>query len=245
MLRKCHLNTCSVGIATQDPVLRQRFNGTPEQVVTFFLFVAEEVRRLMAGLGFRRFQEMVGRADRLRPRAGSRRHWKAARLDIAAMLAAPAAERPSCPGGGQRVPLDQHIDHELIRFAQDAIDGGPPVEMELPVRNTDRAVGAMLSGEVARQHGSRGLPDDTIRVRLTGSAGQSFGAFLAAGVTLELEGEANDYVGKGLSGGRVMVRPPAEASFAPEENVIVSGSRCGTAARAPSSRGSATTAANT
>ena len=223
MLRKCHLNTCSVGIATQDPALRQRFTGTPEQVVTFFMLVAEEVRRLMARLGFRRFQDMIGRADRLRPRAAGR-HWKAERLDLSPLLVVGDGPR-SCPGDGQRIALDQHIGHELLRQAQDAIDGGPQVEIELPVRNTDRAAGAMLSGEVARQHGSRGLPDDTIRVRLTGSAGQSFGAFLAAGVTIELEGDANDYAGKGLSGGRLIVRPPREAPFAPEESVIV-GNTC-------------------
>jgi len=225
MLRKCHLNTCSVGIATQDPALRARFTGQPEQVVAFFLFVAEEVRRLMARLGFRRFEDMVGRVDRLRPRAGAARHWKAARLDLSPLLAAPDGEVRSCPGDGQRVALDQHIDHELVRRAEEAIDGGPPVDIELPVRNIDRSVGALLSGEVARQHGSHGLPDDTIRVRLTGSAGQGFGAFLAAGITLELEGEANDCVGKGLSGGRVIVRPSREATFAPEENVIV-GNTC-------------------
>ncbi|HWM86071.1 MAG TPA: glutamate synthase-related protein, partial [Kofleriaceae bacterium] len=224
MLRKCHLNTCSVGIATQDPELRRRFTGQPEQVVAFFLLVADEVRRLMARLGFRRFQDMVGRADRLQPRAGTR-HWKAERLDLAPLLTHGREPHRSCAGDGQRTSLDQHIDRELVRLAQDAIDGGPPVEVELPVRNVDRAVGALLSGEVARQHGSRGLPDDTIRVRLTGSAGQSLGAFLAAGVTLELEGEANDYAGKGLSGGRLIVRPAREATFAPEENVIV-GNTC-------------------
>jgi glutamate synthase (NADPH) large chain len=225
MLRKCHLNTCSVGIATQDPLLRERFTGKPEQVVAFFLLVVDEVRRLMARLGFRRFQDMVGRVDLLRPSLDARRHWKAERLDLAPLLWAPESASLSCPGGGQRVAVDQHIDAELLRRAQDAIDGGPPVEIELPVRNTDRAVGARLSGEVARQHGSRGLPDDTIRVRMSGSAGQSLGAFLAAGVTLELDGEANDYAGKGLSGGRLIVRPPREATFAPEENVIV-GNTC-------------------
>jgi glutamate synthase (NADPH/NADH) large chain len=224
MLRKCHLNTCSVGIATQDPVLRERFTGTPEQVVAFFMLVTEEVRRLMARLGFRRFDDMVGRVDLLRRREAG--HWKAARLDLSPLLAASPVPGPrACSDDGQRVSVEHHIGHELVRRTQDAIDGGPAVEVALPVRNTDRAVGAFLSGEVARQHGSRGLPDDTIRVRLTGSAGQSFGAFLAAGVTLDLEGEANDYVGKGLSGGRLIVRPPSGATFAPEHNVIV-GNTC-------------------
>jgi glutamate synthase (NADPH/NADH) large chain len=220
MLRKCHLNTCSVGIATQDPVLRERFTGTPEQVVAFFMLVTEGVRELMARLGFRRFDDMVGRVERLKRRPAP--HWKAERLDLAPLLAAPRIDGArACVGDGQRVSVDRHIGHELVRRAQDTIDGGPPCAIELPVRNTDRAVGAMLSGEVARQHGSRGLPEDSIRVTLTGSAGQSFGSFLTAGVSLELEGEANDYVGKGLSGGRLVVRPPREATFAPEHNVIV------------------------
>ena len=220
MLRKCHLNTCSVGIATQDPALRERFTGKPEQVVAFFMLVTEGVRELMARLGFRRFDDMVGRVERLRRRPAP--HWKAERLDLAPLLAAPRVDGArACATDGQRVDVEHHIGHELVRRAQDTIDGGPPCAIELPVRNTDRAIGAMLSGEVARQHGSRGLPDDSIRVKLTGSAGQSFGAFVTTGVTLELEGEANDYVGKGLSGGRLVVRPPREATFAPEHNVIV------------------------
>ena len=175
----------------------------------------------LARLGFRRARTARG-ADRLRPRVAG--DTGSGALDLSPLLVVGDGPR-SCPGDGQRIALDQHIGHELLRQAQDAIDGGPQVEIELPVRNTDRAAGAMLSGEVARQHGSRGLPDDTIRVRLTGSAGQSFGAFLAAGVTLELEGDANDYAGKGLSGGRLIVRPPREAPFAPEESVIV-GNTC-------------------
>ncbi|HUS63285.1 MAG TPA: glutamate synthase large subunit [Kofleriaceae bacterium] len=225
MLRKCHLNTCSVGIATQDPELRARFTGKPEQVVAFFMLVAEEVRRTMARLGFRRFDEMVGRVDLLARRAQVP-HWKAALLDLGPLLAVPRGDGArACRGPGQRVSVESHLDREIVKRSQDTLDGGPGVEIELAVQSTDRAVGALLSGEVARQYGSRGLPDDSIHVFLRGSAGQSFGAFVAAGVTLELEGEANDFVGKGLSGGKLVVRPPRDAAYVPEHNVIV-GNTC-------------------
>ncbi len=222
MLRKCHLNTCSVGIATQDPELRKHFSGTPEGVVHFFFFVAEEVRRLLASLGARTLDEVVGRVDLLRPRTDLQ-HWKTRMLDLSALLAPPRAA-PGVPRlcvTVQRKDVSDHLDHELLRRTRTTLDGGPPTMVVLPVRNAHRAVGAMLSGEIAQRRGATGLHDDSIRVRLRGSAGQSLGAFLASGVTLELEGDANDYAGKGLSGGRIIVRPPAASRFAPEENVAV------------------------
>ncbi|MBS1153850.1 MAG: gltB1 [Myxococcaceae bacterium] len=222
MLRKCHLNTCSVGIATQDPKLREHFAGTPEQVVDFFLLVANALRGRMARLGFRRLEEMVGQVWVLkqRPQVG---HWKAKRLDLSALLAQPnaPAQTPRVCTQAQRKDVSDHLDHELIKRSAQALSGGLPVTIQLPVTNAHRAVGAMLSGEIARRFGSAGLAEDSIRVKLTGSAGQSFGAFLAKGVTLELDGETNDYAGKGLSGGRLVVRPPAGSKFVPEENVIV------------------------
>jgi glutamate synthase (NADPH/NADH) large chain len=222
MLRKCHLNTCSVGIATQDPELRRRFQGTPEGVVHFFLFVAEEVRQILARLGARSLEELVGRADLLRARPDLE-HWKARRLDLRPLLALPRAgpEQPRRCVEVQRKDVSDHFDHHLLHRAQGALQGRAPMMAVLPVRNAHRAVGAMLSGEIAREHGAAGLADDSIRVRLQGSAGQSFGAFLAPGVTLELEGDANDYVGKGMSGGRIIVHPPGGARFVPEENVII------------------------
>ena len=222
MLRKCHLTTCSVGIATQDPVLRERFQGTPEGVVHFFLFVAREVRELLAQLGARSLDEIIGRRDLLRRRQDVG-HWKARRLDLGPMLVTPRApvDAPRHCHQIQKKDVSDHLDRVLLQRARATLEGGPPSLIVLPVRNAHRAVGAMLSGEVARLRGAAGLPDDSIRVRLQGSAGQSFGAFLAAGITLELEGDANDYVGKGLSGGRVIVRPPAGTRFPPEENVII------------------------
>jgi glutamate synthase (NADPH/NADH) large chain len=222
MLRKCHLNTCSVGIATQDPVLRERFAGTPEGVVHFFLFVAREVRELLSRLGARSLDEIIGRRDLLARRQGVQ-HWKARRLDLGPMLVMPRApaDAPRHCLQTQKKDVSDHLDRVLLQRARPTLEGGPPSLIVVPVRNAHRAVGAMLSGEIARMRGAAGLPDDSIRVRLQGSAGQSFGAFLAAGVTLELEGDANDYVGKGLSGGRVIVRPPAGARFLPEENVII------------------------
>jgi glutamate synthase (NADPH/NADH) large chain len=222
MLRKCHLNTCSVGIATQDPTLRARFQGRPDDVVNFFFLVAEGVRRTMAQLGFRRFDEMVGRVDLLRRRAPVD-HWKAKKVDLSAILAVPqgAESRPRSCERFQYKNVSDHFDHELLKRAGAALEGKASSLAILPVTNAHRAVGAMLSGEIARRYGSTGLPDDSVRVRLTGSAGQSFGAFLARGVTLELEGDANDYVGKGLSGGRLILYPPAASKFAAAENVII------------------------
>lgn len=223
MMRKCHMNTCPVGIATQDPRLRAKFTGTPDHVMRFFFFLAEEVRALMAQLGFRTMDEMIGRVDLLQPREGID-HWKARHIDLSAVLHAPAV--PLRFGRRCLVAQDHgladSLDHQLISRSADAIRSGTPVNIHLPIRNVDRAVGAMLSGEIARQRGSAGLPDDTIRVLFTGSAGQSFGAFLARGVNLALEGDANDYVGKGLSGGKLIVYPP-ELSASPREEWTVVG----------------------
>ena len=219
MLRKCHLNTCSVGIATQDPELRKRFAGRPEDVVNFFMMIAEGVRRKMASLGIRRLDELVGRVDFLEARGGQS-HWKARCLDLSPLLARPAAGGPLRCASWQRKDISDHLDHVLLERAAQALNDQGTVAIDLPVTNTHRAVGAMLSGELARRHGSAGLNEDAIHVRLHGAAGQSFGAFLSKGVTLELWGQANDYVGKGLSGGRIIVKPPPGVRFTPEENVI-------------------------
>jgi glutamate synthase (NADPH/NADH) large chain len=221
MMRKCHLNTCPVGVATQDPVLRKRFTGTPEHVINYFFFVAEELREIMADLGFRTVNEMVGRVDKLDMKKAIA-HWKAKGVDLSRILYQPQPK----PGVAihncekQNHALDSAIDHELIAAAMPSIEHGQPVRLERTVRNVDRTVGAMLSGEVARRHGHAGLPEDTIAIRFTGTAGQSFGAFLSRGVSLELVGDSNDYVGKGLSGGRIVVRQP-KVSRDPTENIIV------------------------
>jgi glutamate synthase (NADPH/NADH) large chain len=222
MMRKCHLNTCPVGIATQDPVLRARFTGQPEHVINYFFFVAEEVRELMAQLGFRNFIEMIGRVDRL-DMIRAIEHWKAKGVDLSRLLHSvtpkPGVAIYNCEG--QNHHLDKSLDNELIAAAQAALDAREPVRIERDIRNVHRTVGAMLSGEVARRYGHGGLPQDTIWASFHGNAGQSFGAFLARGVTLELFGDANDYVGKGLSGGRLIVRQPAEARREPTENIII------------------------
>ena len=208
MMRKCHLNTCPVGIATQDPVLRAKFTGQPEHVINFFFFIAEQVRQIMAQLGFRKMDDMVGRVDMLETRDAIE-HWKARGLDFSSILYNPQV--PSRIGRhctiAQDHGLNEALDYKLIDHARDAIDNKTPIQIKLPIRNVHRTVGAMLSGEIARKYGSAGLPDNTIHFEFKGSAGQSFGAFLAKGVTLELEGDANDYVGKGLSGGRLIVYP--------------------------------------
>ncbi|HET8654557.1 MAG TPA: glutamate synthase large subunit [Longimicrobiaceae bacterium] len=221
MMRKCHLNTCPVGIATQDPVLRKKFTGQPEHVINYFFFVAEEVREWMAKLGFRSVAEMVGRSDRLRQRPAE--HWKASSLDLSSILHRPEAAQSVAIRRVQEQDhgLETSLDHELIRLARPALERGGRISAELPITNTHRAVGAMLSGEIARRYGAEGLPDGAIRVRFTGAAGQSFGAFAAAGLSLTLEGEANDYVGKGLSGGRLVIFPPRDAGFVAEDTVIV------------------------
>ncbi|MBV9044439.1 MAG: glutamate synthase large subunit [Alphaproteobacteria bacterium] len=222
MMRKCHLNTCPVGVATQDPILRKRFTGQPEHVINYFFFVAEELREIMAKLGFRKLSEMTGRADRL-DMVKAIAHWKAKGVDLSRLLYQP----PPKPGIAiyqveqQNHNLHTALDHDLIKAAQPAIESGQPVRIERSIRNVDRTVGAMLSGQVARRHGHAGLPEDTISIQFKGNAGQSFGAFLARGVSLELTGDSNDYVGKGLSGGRVVVRQPKPATREPTENIIV------------------------
>nr|WP_294510755.1 glutamate synthase large subunit [uncultured Rhodopila sp.] len=222
MMRKCHLNTCPVGVATQDPVLRKRFTGTPEHVINYFFFIAEEVRHLMSKLGFRTFNEMVGQVGKMDFRKALE-HWKAHGVDLSRILYEPEAK----PGVGihhsefQNHHLDKALDQVLIKEAKEALENQTPVRLEHPVRNINRTVGAMLSGEVARRYGHAGLPEDTISISLTGTAGQSFGAFLSRGVSLYLSGDGNDYVGKGLSGGRVVVRQPAVAKRNPSANIIV------------------------
>ncbi len=222
MMRKCHLNTCSVGIATQDPVLRARFTGTPEHVINFFFFIAEQMRQHMAKLGFRTVDEMVGRVDMLDP-VLAEAHWKARGIDLSSILYAPtvpsrvARRRIKAQDHG----LDQALDHALIAHARPALESEQPVTARFAIRNVHRTVGAMLGGEIARRYGSAGMPDDTIHFKFTGSAGQSFGAFVPRGVTLELEGDSNDYLGKGLSGGRIIAYPPKTSSFLPEESILV------------------------
>jgi glutamate synthase domain-containing protein 2/glutamate synthase domain-containing protein 1/glutamate synthase domain-containing protein 3 len=221
MMRVCHLNTCPVGIATQDPALRAQFSGKPEFVINFFRFIAEEVREHMAQLGFRTMDEMIGRVDRLKVRDAIG-HWKAKGLDYSAMLQEPAIASGASRRKTQAQDhgLDQALDNELILACGEALEHRLPVTVSRPIRNVHRAVGTMLGYEVTRRWGGAGLPDDTITVRFTGSAGQSFGAFVPRGITLALEGDANDYVGKGLSGGRIVVAPPRAATFAAEDNVI-------------------------
>jgi glutamate synthase (NADPH/NADH) large chain len=221
MMRVCHLDTCPVGVATQNPELRKRFTGKPEFVVNFFEFIAEEVRELLAELGFRRLDEAIGRADLLD--AGTAvDHWKASSLNLDALL-----HVPDLPDGAARRcvttqdhGLDKALDHRLISACREALDGGRPVQAQFAIRNVNRTVGTMLGYEVTKRFGGAGLPDDTVLLTFAGSAGQSFGAFLPRGVTLRLHGDANDYVGKGLSGGRIIVRPHPDASFVAEDNVI-------------------------
>ena len=222
MMRKCHLNTCPVGVATQDPVLRRRFSGQPEHVVNYFFFVAEEVRELMAEMGVRSFDELIGRTDLLEKRAGIE-HWKAKGLDFSRIFQQPAVsgDVPRRHTESQDHGLDKALDLQLIAAARPALEKGEKVEIALPVKNINRTVGSMLSGEVAKRYGAAGLPDGTITIRLTGTAGQSFGAFLARGISLELTGEGNDYVGKGLSGGRIVVRPHPDFRGESADNIIV------------------------
>jgi glutamate synthase (NADPH/NADH) large chain len=221
MMRKCHLNTCPVGVATQDPVLRARFTGKPEHVINYLFFVAEELRGIMSQLGFRTVNEMIGRVDRLDV-TGAVEHWKARNIDLSRVLhAVPARDEGLWNSARQDHGLETALDHKLIDAAAGALEGGEPAHIELPIRNLHRTVGAMLSGEVAKRHGHDGLKPGAINARFIGTAGQSFGAFLARGVSLELVGDANDYVGKGLSGGKVVVRQPPEANREPTANIIV------------------------
>jgi len=222
MMRKCHLNTCPVGVATQDPVLRKKFSGKPEHVINFFHFVAEELRELMAQMGVRKLDEIIGRSDLLEMRKGIE-HWKARGLDFSKIF-----YRPDMPADVARFNceeqdhgLDKALDNQLIEAARPALEKQKRVSFECEVRNINRSVGGMLSSEVARRYGHAGLPDDTIHVHMTGTGGQSFGVFLARGITLDLEGDANDYVGKGLSGGRLIVRPRKAFTGVPRENIVV------------------------
>ncbi|MBB3936727.1 glutamate synthase (NADH) large subunit [Aureimonas phyllosphaerae] len=221
MMRKCHLNTCPVGVATQDPVLRSRFKGTPEHVINFFFFVAEEVREIMAAMGVRTLAELIGRSERLDKRELID-HWKAKGLDFSRMFFKPdAALEETYWTKRQEHPIADVLDRKLIAQAESALTARQQVEIETAIGNVDRSAGAMLSGEVAKRFGHKGLADDTIKVKLTGTAGQSFAAFLAKGVTFDLVGDGNDYVGKGLSGGKIIVRPRANTRIVPEESIIV------------------------
>lgn len=222
MMRKCHLNTCPVGVATQDPVLRARFTGQPEHVINYFFFVAEELREIMAEMGFRTINEMVGRVDRIDMRPALD-HWKAHNVDLSRILYSAPAEAAKGLWNIDRQDhgLGRALDNTLIADAKAALEDGKPVTNEYQVRNINRTVGAMLSGEVAKRYGHAGLADDTIQLKFLGTAGQSFGAFAARGVTLDLSGDANDYVGKGLSGGRVIVRQPKGSKREPTRNIIV------------------------
>ena len=221
MMRKCHLNTCPVGVATQDPVLRKRFKGTPEHVINFFFYVAEEVRQLLADMGYTRLDQIIGDADLLEKRQMIE-HWKARGLDFSRVFYKPDAPRSATYWTErQKHPIDDVLDRKLIEQAKVALESKIPVRIEMPIRNVDRSAGAMLSGEVAKRFRHKGLKDGTISVRLTGTAGQSFGAFLARGITFELVGDGNDYVGKGLSGGRIVVRPPENTRIVSEESIIV------------------------
>jgi len=221
MMRKCHLNTCPVGVATQDPVLRKRFKGAPEHVINYFFYVAEEVRELLAAMGFRHIDEIIGQTELLEKRAMID-HWKAKGLDFTRIFHKPDAPREATHWTErQKHPIDDVLDRRLIELARPALESRQPVQIEVDIRNVDRSAGAMLSGEVARRFRHKGLREDTIKVRLTGTAGQSFGAFLARGISLELIGDGNDYVGKGLSGGRIVIRPPDEARIVAEESIIV------------------------
>jgi len=221
MMRKCHLNTCPVGVATQDPVLRRKFEGKPEHVVNYFFHVAEEARELMAQLGIRKIDDLIGRTDLLDMRQGIE-HWKAKGLDFSRVF-----QMPKMPAGvavrhseTQSHGLEKALDNRLIELARPALERGEKVSIETPIRNINRTVGTMLSYEIASRYGHEGLPDDTIHIRLAGSAGQSFGAFLARGVTLDLVGDTNDYCGKGLSGGRISVQPSNKFRGEPTENII-------------------------
>ncbi len=221
MMRKCHLNTCPVGVATQDPVLRKRFKGTPEHVINFFFFIAEDVRNWLAKMGYRSLDEIVGRTELLEKQAAVE-HWKAKGLDFTRLfhkVDAPVEETHWTRR--QDHPIVDILDRKLIAEAKPAIETRTPVRITTEIRNTDRTAGAMLSGEVVKHHMHKGLKDDTIHVTLNGTAGQSFGAFLARGVTFDLVGDANDYVGKGLSGGRIIVRPPENVRYRAEESIIV------------------------
>ena len=223
MMRKCHLNTCPVGIATQDKQLRKKFNGSPDHVVNYLFMVAEEARQLMAQLGFRSINEMVGRVDALEMQKVID-HWKADGIALSSILTpieTPHADVGTYCTQSQDHGLDKVLDMKLLELAKPALEKGEAVEIELPIINTDRTTCTILSNELAKAHGAELLPEDTVKIKFNGSAGQSLGAFLAKGVSIELEGDANDYVGKGLSGGKLTLYPPKVSTFAPEENILV------------------------
>jgi len=223
MMRACHLNTCPVGVATQNPELRKNFKGDPQHVVNFMTYIAEELREVMAQLGFRTVNEMIGRTDVLEPRHAIN-HWKAKGLDLSNILYQPQAG----PEVGrycqikQDHGLDKSIDlTTLLDLCKPALERGEKIEAELEIHNVNRVVGTILGNEITLKYGAKGLPEDTVHLHFKGSAGQSFGAFVPPGVTLELEGDANDYIGKGLSGGKIIVYPPKNATFVPEENILI------------------------
>jgi glutamate synthase (ferredoxin) len=222
MMRVCHLNTCPVGIATQDPVLRKKFTGTPEHVINYFFFLAEEVRQYMSELGFRRFDEMIGRSDKLKMREAIE-HWKAKDVDLSEIFYRPevSEEVPAHKAEEQDHQLRLSLDNKIIPRCRPALEERKPVQLTMSIRNINRTVGGMLAGEIARRYGYEGLPEDTIRIDFKGTAGQSFGAWAPKGLTFVLEGETNDYVGKGLSGGKLVVAPPTEAGYEPEESMAV------------------------
>jgi glutamate synthase (NADPH) large chain len=222
MMRKCHLNTCPVGVATQDPVLRKKFTGQPEHVVNYFFFIAEEMRALMARLGFRTVAEMIGRVDKLKVHQAVD-HWKAKGLDLSPLLHVPHVGPHVATHCVQKQDhgLADILDNRLVELCRPALERGEKVSVALPIRNINRTAGTVLSSRVAKTYGVNGLPHDTITIKFTGSAGQSFGAFLSRGITLMLEGESNDYLGKGLSGGKIIVVPPKEATYNPEETILI------------------------
>ena len=222
MMRKCHLNTCPVGVATQDPELRKRFTGQPEHVVNYFFFIAEEVRELMAEMGIRQFNDLIGRADLLDMQKGID-HWKLAGLDFSKVFHQPKVDQSVSlfHNDVQDHGLKNALDNQLIALAKPALEKGEKVTIDLPITNTNRTCGTMLSNQVATRYGNAGLPDDTISIKLKGTAGQSFAAFLAHGISIELTGEGNDYVGKGLCGGRIVIKPPVAFRGVAHENVIV------------------------
>jgi len=221
MMRKCHLNTCPVGIATQDPVLRKRFKGTPEHVINYFFFVAEEVRQLMAEMGFTKLDDIIGESDLLE-KSVMLNHWKGKGLDFSRIFHKPEADKEAIYQTQlQKHPIDTILDRKLIEEAKPALNDGTPVMIETSISNVDRSAGAMLSGKLAEKYGYEGLPDDTIAVSLKGTAGQSFAAFLAKGISFDLQGDGNDYVGKGLSGGRIVIRPTEDSKLKAEESIIV------------------------
>jgi glutamate synthase domain-containing protein 3 len=219
-MRVCHKNTCPVGIATQRKELRERFQGQPEHVTRYLLYVAEDMRRIMAQLGFRTVEEMVGRADRLEMN-DTIEHWKAKDVDLTALLVRPQVPHDIRHTGSQDHGLEISLDiRELLRRCAPALESGQPVEVNLPIQNINRTVGTILGSEVSRKYGGEGLPEDTIKLNFTGSAGQSLAAFIPRGITITVDGDANDYVGKGLSGGKVVVRVPEGSKFEPGENII-------------------------